>query len=185
MSDSAVETPSAARSPRGSARAVVLLAAIAVVLLGLDQIVKALVERGMSEGQRIELLGPLLQLHFVRNSGAAFSLAAGQTWLLTLFAIVVTIAIVVLARRIRSAAWAVVFGLVLGGVLGNLSDRLLRPPGFGRGHVVDYISTPWLIPAVYNVADMAIVCGMALFVLLVLLDLGLDGRRRRGTERES
>ncbi|MDO5051390.1 MAG: signal peptidase II [Pseudoclavibacter sp.] len=162
-----------------------LLAAIAVVLLGLDQIVKALVERGMSEGQRIELLGPLLQLHFVRNSGAAFSLAAGQTWLLTLFAIVVTIAIVVLARRIRSLAWAVVFGLVLGGVLGNLSDRLLRPPGFGRGHVVDYISTPWLIPAVYNVADMAIVFGMALFVLLVLLDLGLDGRRRRGTERAS
>lgn len=138
---------------------------------------KAAIERTMSEGERIELLGPLLQLHFVRNPGAAFSFAAGQTWILTLFAVVVVIAIAVSARRIRSARWAAVFGLVLGGVTGNLTDRLFRPPAFGQGHVVDYISTTWLIPAIYNIADMAIVFGMASFVLLVLLDVGLDGKR--------
>lgn len=132
----------------------------------------------MTEGQVIEVLGPVLQWHFVRNPGAAFSFAAGQTWIFTFFAIAVTIAIAVLARRIRSLAWAAVFGLVLGGVLGNLTDRLFREPGFGVGHVVDFISTPWLMPAIYNIADMGIVFGMVLFVWLTIRDVGLDGTRR-------
>ncbi|MGO2111758.1 MAG: signal peptidase II [Pseudoclavibacter sp.] len=174
-SEDAASAP--ARPPRSRTTALVLLAAVAVVLYGSDQLVKAVVEANMVEGQVIEALGPVLQWHFVRNPGAAFSFAAGQTWIFTTFAAIVVIAIAVLSRRIRSIAWAVVFGLVLGGVLGNLTDRLFREPGFGVGHVVDYISTPWLLPAIYNIADMGIVFGMATFVLLTLRDVRLDGTR--------
>ncbi|KAB1650581.1 signal peptidase II [Pseudoclavibacter endophyticus] len=164
--------------------ALALLATVAVVWYAVDQFVKIVVETNMVEGQVIEVLGPVLQWHFVRNPGAAFSLAAGQTWIFTAFAVIVVIVIAVLARRIRSFAWATVFGLVLGGVLGNLTDRLFRPPGFGVGHVVDVISTPWLLPAIYNVADMGIVFGMILFVWLTLRDVRLDGTRGRTPKRQ-
>lgn len=163
-------------------RALLLLVVVAIAVYGTDQLAKAVVERTMAEGQVIEVLGPVLQWHFVRNPGAAFSLASGATWIFTGFAIAVLVTIVVLARRIRSTAWAIVFGLVLGGVLGNLTDRLLRPPGFGVGHVVDMIATPWLLPAIYNVADMGIVFGMGLFALLSLRDVRLDGSR--GTAKQ-
>ena len=72
----------------------------------------------------------------------------------------------------------VLFGLLLGGTLGNLTDRLIRPPGFGVGHVVDFILVPWLLPAIFNLADSAIVISMCLFVLLTLLGHGIDGSRR-------
>lgn len=147
------------------------------MVYGIDQAVKALVESTMTEGQVIEVLGPVLQWHFVRNPGAAFSIASGQTWIFTGFAVLVVIVIGVLSRRIRSLAWGCVFGMVLGGVLGNLTDRLFREPGFGVGHVVDMISTPWLMPAIYNVADMGIVFGMVLFVWLTIRDVRLDGSR--------
>ncbi|MDJ1370406.1 signal peptidase II [Gulosibacter molinativorax] len=154
-----------------------LLTAIAVAIFAADQIVKQIVVTNMSEGETISVIDGVLQWHFVRNSGAAFSMASGQTWLLTIVAVAVVIAVAVLARKIHSARWATVFGLVLGGALGNLFDRLFREPGFFRGHVIDYISTPWLIPAIYNIADMAIVFGMIAFVLLTILDVQLDGTR--------
>jgi signal peptidase II len=101
------------------------------------------------------------------------------------------------ARRIHSVAWALVFGLLLGGVLGNLTDRLLREPSFGLGHVIDFISTPWMLPAIYNVADISIVSSMVLFMILTIRGVGLDGtressdrmpramRRRRSTPRRA
>jgi len=70
-------------------------------------------------------------------------------------------------------------GLLLGGTLGNLTDRLLREPGFGSGHVIDFISTPWMMPAIYNVADMCIVSAMILFAWFSLLGLKLDGTREK------
>ena len=138
----------------------------------------------MTEGQRIEVIPGVLEWYFVRNPGAAFSLASGMTWIFLLVAIAVIVAIVIVARRLRSWAWATVFGAVLGGTLGNLLDRLFREPRFGEGHVVDFISTPWMIPAIYNVADIAIVLGMAAFVLVTLLDIGFDGARHRNAEVE-
>jgi signal peptidase II len=83
----------------------------------------------------------------------------------------------VFARRIRSMWWAIVLGMLLGGALGNLLDRLFREPGFGRGHVVDFISTPWMMPAIYNIADSFICVSMVIFVLLVILGVNLDGTR--------
>jgi len=161
-----------------------LLAGIAVVWFSLDQFTKHLVETNLTEGEVVPVLGSALQWYFVRNPGAAFSMIADMTWILTVVATAVVVVIVVLARRIQSKWWALVFGLVLGGALGNLVDRLFRPPSFGEGHVVDFISTPWMMPAIYNVADIGVVVGMCLFVLLTILDVGLDGRRRRRSDDE-
>ncbi|MEO6200657.1 MAG: signal peptidase II [Cryobacterium sp.] len=160
-----------------SFRALIVLATVALGVYALDQISKFLVVDRLTEGDVVRVLDDVLQLHFVRNPGAAFSLASGMTWIFSIIATGVVVFIIWFAGRIRSIAWAVVFGLLLGGVLGNLTDRLLREPGFGVGHVVDFISTPWLIPAIYNVADMCIVSSMAVFMILTIRGIGLDGVR--------
>ncbi|WP_448004392.1 signal peptidase II [Agromyces bauzanensis] len=161
----------------GTATALLILVAAALVVYGLDQLSKYLVVTNLTEGEVVPVLGTLLQWQFVRNPGAAFSLASGMTWIFTILAAGVITFIVWFARRIRSIAWALVFGLLLGGVLGNLTDRLLREPSFGLGHVIDFISTPWLIPAIYNFADIAILSSMVLFMLLTIRGIGLDGTR--------
>lgn len=173
-----------------SFRALVVLAVVALGVYALDQISKFLVVDSLTEGDVVRVLDDVLQLHFVRNPGAAFSLASGMTWIFSIIATGVVVFIVWFAGRIRSLAWSVVFGLLLGGVLGNLTDRLLREPGFGVGQVVDFISTPWLIPAIYNVADMCIVTSMAIFMVLTIRGIGLDGVRTpaasgKGTPPES
>ncbi|MBC7443265.1 MAG: signal peptidase II [Ramlibacter sp.] len=155
----------------------IVLAVMALGIYALDQISKYLVVTKLSEGDIVRVLGNVLQLQFVRNPGAAFSLATGMTWVFSIIAVVVVFLIVWFAGRIRSLAWSLVFGLLLGGVLGNLTDRLLREPSFGQGHVIDFIATPWLIPAIYNVADMAIVSSMIVFMYLTIRGIGLDGRR--------
>jgi len=165
---------------RTGGRALGLLVVVAAVVYGLDQLTKFLVVSHLVEGEQNKILGDVLIFQFVRNSGAAFSLASGSTWIFSILAAAVTIAIIVFARRIRSMAWGVVFGLLLGGVIGNLTDRLFREPSFGLGHVVDFISTPWLIPAIYNMADIGIVSSMVLFVILTIRGIGLDGSRHTG-----
>jgi len=157
--------------------ALIVLALVALGIYALDQISKYLVVSGLTEGVTVRVLNDVLQWHFVRNPGAAFSLATGMTWIFSIIAVAVVAFIVWFAGRIRSLAWGLVFGLLLGGVLGNLTDRLLREPSFGLGHVVDFISTPWLIPAIYNVADMSIVTSMIIFMWLTIRGIGLDGRR--------
>ncbi len=157
-------------------RALVTLALVAVGVLAVDQFAKFLIVTHLEVGQLVSVIGELLQLHFVKNSGAAFSFATGFTWILSLVAVGVIVFIVWFARRIRSLAWATVFGLVLGGALGNLTDRLFREPGFGTGHVIDFLQI-WAFPAIFNVADMAIVAGMVLFLVLSVRGIGLDGKR--------
>jgi signal peptidase II len=160
-----------------SPRALLVLGLVALGVYALDQLSKYLVVLQLTEGDVVPLLNGVLELHFVRNPGAAFSLASGLTWIFSIIATGVVVFIVWFAGRIRSIAWSLVFGLLLGGVLGNLTDRLLREPGFGVGHVVDFISTPWLLPAIYNVADMCIVGSMILFMILTIRGIGLDGTR--------
>lgn len=153
-----------------------VLALVALGVYALDQTAKYLIVRNLTEGQQVNVLGEILQFHFVKNSGAAFSLGTGMTWLFSLVAAAVAVFIIVYARRIRSFAWSILFGLLLGGTLGNLSDRLLRPPHFGEGHVVDFIQVIGF-PAIFNIADSAIVVSMGLFIVLTILGLRLDGHR--------
>ncbi|MDR5700760.1 signal peptidase II [Agromyces aerolatus] len=157
--------------------ALAVLFGAAIAAYGLDQLSKALVVANLTEGEAVPVLGTVLQWQFVRNPGAAFSIASGMTWIFTILAAAVITFIVWFARRIRSVAWALVFGLLLGGVLGNLTDRLVREPSFGLGHVIDFIWTPWLLPAIYNFADIAIVSSMVLFMILTIRGIGLDGSR--------
>lgn len=146
---------------------------LAAVVLVVDQLTKAWAEATLTVGERVAVLGDLLGLVLVHNPGAALSLATGLTWVLTVIAAAVVVVIVRFAGRLGSRSWAVALGLLLGGALGNLGDRLFRDPGFARGHVVDFIAyADWFVG---NVADIAIVVAAGLIVLLSLRGVGIDG----------
>ena len=165
----------------GARRAFALaLALIAVAALALDIVTKVVVVASMADGERIPLIGDTVALVLLRNPGAAFSLATGATWLLTVIAVAVVVGIVRISRRLRSPGWALALGLVLGGALGNLADRIFRAPGPLRGHVVDIIALAdpvHPIWPVFNLADSSIVTGGVLLVLLALTGRELDGTR--------
>ncbi|MEV6983229.1 signal peptidase II [Sphaerisporangium sp. NPDC051017] len=163
----------------GSARARRMggLVVVAVLVYVLDLISKTIVVRELEGKDPIRLIGDLLQLRVIRNSGAAFSIGTGMTIIFTVIALGVVIAILRTARRLRSVPWAITLGLLLGGALGNLTDRLFRAPAPLQGHVVDWIEAfPGHFP-VFNVADSAIVCGGILAVLLAWRGHQLDGSR--------
>ncbi|MDQ0612465.1 signal peptidase II [Microbacterium sp. W4I4] len=149
------------------------------MVLAADQFVKYLTVENLPLQEAVPVLGNFLQLFYIRNSGAAFSIGAGMTWIFTIALTIVAGVIIWKTLGVRSRLWAVVLGVLLGGVLGNLTDRLLREPGFAVGHVVDMISMPWMLPAIFNVADIFIVTGMISVALLVVIGLRLDGTRER------
>ncbi|MDL5156899.1 signal peptidase II [Actinomycetospora termitidis] len=175
-------------TPAAPRRRLPLLVAVTVFVLVVDLATKITVVASMADGERIPLLfDGTVSLVLVRNPGAAFSLATGMTWLLTLVAVAVVVGIARFARRLRSPGWAVALGLVLGGALGNLVDRFFRSPGPLRGHVVDFVSVGWW--PVFNAADSAICLGGALLVGLALWGVEIDGRLTSragdGAERSS
>ncbi len=182
----AATEPQAKVRAKVSVRALIALTLVALAVYGLDQFAKFLIVRNLTEGQLVSVLGTVLQFHFVKNSGAAFSIASGSTWIFSIAASAVTVFIVGFARRIRSVGWAVLFGMLLGGTTGNLTDRLFREPGFGVGHVVDFIQVAGF-PAIFNVADSFIVASMGLFIILTVRGVGLDGRRthKRPTDSDA
>ncbi len=147
-----------------------------MLVYGLDQGAKYLVTTNLTEGVPVPVIGDLLTFLFVKNSGAAFSLLSGYTWVFAIIPSLVVVFIVLFARRLHYVGWAAVFGLLLGGTLGNLNDRLFREPGFGIGHVIDFIHISFF-PAIFNVADIAICVAMGLFVLFTLRGIALDGSK--------
>ncbi|GAA0324297.1 signal peptidase II [Kineococcus aurantiacus] len=161
-------------SPPRSRRALWTLCVWAVVYV-LDQVTKVLAVAHLTEGRPQPFVGELLQFHLIRNPGAAFSFATGFTWVFTLLAAVVVVVVVRMSRKLRSLPWALAFGFLLAGATGNLTDRLLREPGFARGHVVDFLQLPrWPI---FNVADASICVAAVLIAVLAVRGVGLDGRR--------
>jgi len=169
----------AVRPRRSRAR---LLLGLAIAVLALDVGSKLLVVATLSDREPLRLLGGALYLTEARNTGAAFSFAEGATVVFTLIAVAVVVVIVRTARRLFSTGWAVALGLVLGGAVGNLIDRVFRDPGFLRGGVVDFISLfdPFgRVWPIFNVADSAIVCGGVLGALLAFRGIEFDGRRAK------
>lgn len=164
-----------ARGPAGRMGPLPLVCLIAVVLIAVDQVTKLWAVAALSGHARIPIIGDLLGLVLVRNPGAAFSLATGQTWIFSIVALVVVIVVIRASRGLGSRAWTIALGLVLGGAIGNLIDRLVRAPGFLRGHVVDFIDYGGQF--VGNVADIAIVGAAGVIMVLSILGINLDGTR--------
>ena len=160
--------------------AVAALVGVAVVIVALDQWTKQLALDGLADGRVVPILGGLIYLDLTHNAGAAFSLGRGFTFVFPVIAILISAAILWLSRTVRSWPWAVAMGLVLGGAVGNLGDRLFRTPGPFRGHVVDFISA--FAPnaekfPIFNIADSALTVGVVLAIALELFGFRRDGTR--------
>ena len=175
------------RSPVLPRRRTALLFLVGALILAVDVISKTLVVRDLTGRPPVKVLGGFVYLVETRNTGAAFNFAEGQTVVLSIVALAVVAAIVRFAGRLRSVGWAICLGLILGGALGNLVDRIFRPPGPFRGAVIDWISllsrdgSVWPI---FNIADSSLVAGVLLAILLELLGRRIDGSGgRRGSAR--
>lgn len=162
----AVEASSARTVARVRFRWFLLACAVAAGAVLIDQGSKALALAQLSEDDRIPLLGDWLGLQLAFNPGTVMSLGSDSTWLLTVIATAASIALLIAAARAPSAGWAVAIGLVWGGAVGNLLDRLFAPPGFGRGHVTDFLAYGNLF--IGNLADVILGVGVALGLLLYL-----------------
>jgi signal peptidase II len=167
--------------PAGKPR-VGVLAAVAVLVLGLDVLSKVLVVANLTEGEPVHLLGDIFEFTLLRNPGAAFSVGTGYTAVFTVLAIGVIVFAVRTASRLRSTGYAIAFGLLLGGAAGNLGDRIFRSPGIFRGYVVDWIGVVPRYYPVFNIADSAICIAGATFVVLALRGIHMDGTRGDRTE---
>ncbi|MFE5218867.1 MULTISPECIES: signal peptidase II [unclassified Streptomyces] len=165
------QTQAERRTGRG--RRIAVLFAVAAFAYAVDLVSKLLVVSKLEGRAPIRLVGDLLELHAIRNPGAAFGFGAAFTIIFTLIAAAVIVVIIRLARKLYSFPWAVALGLLLGGALGNLTDRIFRAPGIFEGEVVDFIAPKGF--AVFNLADSAIVCGGILIVLLSFRGLDPDG----------
>lgn len=174
VSDDASPPDPAPDVPAGRTRLRYLLV-VALSIYVADLVTKVLAVHYIDPADPISIIGDTVTLTLVRNPGAAFSMATGMTWLLSLVAIAVVIGVIRIGRTLRSPWWALGLGLVLGGALGNLTDRLFRSPGPLQGHVVDFVSVGWW--PVFNVADSAVVCGAILLVALTLFGFEPDGTR--------
>jgi signal peptidase II len=146
---------------------------MAALVYVLDRVTKALAERGLQGREPVELIPGVLQLRFTTNPGGAFGLFGEASWLFVTVSAVVIVVVIVASRSLPSTIAAVGLGLVLGGAMGNLTDRLIRGEGFS-GEVVDFIDVH--VWPVFNLADTGIVLGAA-----ILLLSGLRRDRREGS----
>lgn len=162
-------------------RVIGALIAVTLAVVIVDQATKAwavavLAPRVARGEEPIPLIGDLLSLTYYANPGASFGIGSGFTWILTAIAVGVVVVIVRVSARLNSLPWAIAFGALLGGAIGNLIDRLFRPPSFGMGHVVDFLAFgDWFVN---NLADIAITLAAVLMIGLSLAGIDVDGSRR-------
>ncbi|WP_217143139.1 signal peptidase II [Streptomyces sp. AC627_RSS907] len=166
------EQEQAPERPRGRRRVAVLFA-VAVFAYLLDLVSKMIVVAKLEHHEPVEIIGDWLRFAAIRNAGAAFGIGEAFTVIFTVIAAAVIVVISRLARKLYSLPWAIALGLLLGGALGNLTDRIFRSPGVFEGAVVDFIAPKHF--AVFNLADSAIVCGGILIVILSFRGLDPDG----------
>ncbi|MFJ8399989.1 signal peptidase II [Streptomyces microflavus] len=154
-------------------RKILVLIGVAVVAYLLDLVSKLIVVAKLEHQPPIDIIGDWLQFRALRNPGAAFGFGEAFTVIFTIIAAGVIVVVIRLARKLYSLPWAIALGLLLGGALGNLTDRIFRAPGVFEGAVVDFIAPEHF--AVFNLADSAIVCGGILIVILSFKGLDPDG----------
>ncbi|MDH6194611.1 signal peptidase II [Mycobacterium frederiksbergense] len=153
-----------------------LLSMAAGVVLLVDVGTKTLAVGLLAPDRAFPLLGDSVVCVLTRNSGAALSMAANRTVVLTGVVLFVAITVAWIGAYVRSPWWALGLGMVLGGATGNLVDRFFRAPGPLRGHVIDFLAigpTP-----VFNVADLGVLAGVALLITLSLLGFPFNGVAR-------
>jgi len=138
----------------------------ATVVVFLDQLTKSLVIANLQPRVSYDFLGSVVRLFLTYNDSAAFSMGFGITWIFTIISSLAGLAIIWYGLRVRTMGWATLAGVALGGVSGNLIDRLTRAPGFPSGQVVDFIQVPFNFP-IFNLADSAICIVAALVVIAV------------------
>lgn len=171
----AVPTDGASPPARRSWKLMLLFGAVGLLILFLDQLTKALALQHLTPGEPVNVIGTFLKFNLIRNSGAAFSLGEGYTPYISAIQIIVALGVIYLSRKLGSAGWAVAFGFLFGGAVGNIIDRIFREPSPFHGHVVDFLQTPhW---AIFNVADMAVTSAAALLVIQTLRGIRLDGTK--------
>jgi signal peptidase II len=164
-------------------RSLGLFFGVGLVVYVLDQGTKALAVDRLEQRAPVHVVGDLVQLVLVRNPGAAFSTGTSYTIVLTVVALIAAVAVLLVARRLRNRLWALGLGCLLGGVLGNLTDRIFREPSVLRGHVVDFIALPhW---PVFNVADMSINVAAAVIIVQALRGVSVSGDRSRAADRDA
>jgi signal peptidase II len=132
-----------------------------------DQFVKNYLIASLEPGKSVDFLGSIVRLTLVFNDSAAFSIGFGATWIFTILSSAAALALIWFSFKIQTDGWAAMAGVLLGGITGNLIDRLIREPGFGVGHVVDYIQVPFNFP-IFNIADMAIFIICTLSVIRIM-----------------
>lgn len=156
-------------------RRYLLLLLVALVAIAVDLATKEWALAAFRPGESVDVIGSFLQFTLVFNTGAAFSLGTGYTWVFTIIASIVVLAIGYIGWRVRSVWWGVTLGLMMGGAAGNLVDRFFRDPAPLHGAVVDFIRVPnW---PVFNIADSCVVVGACLVVALTFKGLNLDGTK--------
>ena len=164
--------------------ALTVMFCVAVIVLTADAISKQLVLARLPGHPPIRLLHGLITLDLTFNAGAAFGVGTSYTAVIALIVCGVIVYIIRTARRLRSLAWTIALGLLLGGAMGNLGDRLFRAPGLLRGEVVDWLNLPHF-PWTFNLADAAITCAAVLIAILALCGVRIDGTSTAGTAPEA
>ncbi len=176
------QTDPARAGVRRGRRPVLAVLVAAGGVLALDAGTKALVVARLEGREPVTLVPGVFDLDATRNPGAAFSLGTSTTWVFTVLAVGVAVAIVRVAPRLVSSWWGAALGFVLGGALGNLADRLFRAPGFGRGYVIDFLHLHhW---PVFNFADSGITVAAVLALALSLRDVPMTSKDAAKREAE-
>lgn len=140
---------------------------IAWIVIALDQFVKNILTATLQPGTPISFIGDIVRLTLVFNDSAAFSIGFGATWIFTIISSLAALTLLWFSFKIETLSWSVMAGVLLGGICGNLIDRLTRAPGFGVGHVVDYIQVPFNFP-IFNLADISIFIICTLSVIRIM-----------------